>query len=216
MANFIKDKVITKETGIVFASEAVSALGAFIIEPVFRKNIHRPDNKIKKTLARLIEPHLSQIEKSVNVGHELHAFYEAEHGDKPRRHYRDLSREERAERIADTLIEGGTIFLAENAIATAIQYALKGATGSRINPIKTGIAGAATHLGLIGVSMTFLSKPTEWVFHKMADILPKITGMSEEKAKKTARNLTYVITPSFLAGLTEAVVANLNGNGHKK
>jgi len=215
MSDIIKDKVFTKNTGIVLASEIGSGLGAIITTPLIDKVIHRPNGKIKEVVAKLIEPHLDLFEKSDGITREIHAYHDAWHAgrDTP---YKELSPKERADRIADTLLNGTAAFIGENGISFGIQVLLKKLTKSDINPVKTGIVGAATHLGCIGVSATLASKPTEWFFHKMRDILPKITGISQEQAEKTARNVTYVITPGLFAFLAESFVANQHSSPHKK
>lgn len=210
MSDVIKNKVFTKNTGIVFASEVGSGIGAIITTPLVDKVIHNAD--IKKVTAKLILPHLHQIEKATGLTREIHAYHDALHEGKDRP-YKELSAKERSERIADVLLNGSAAFIAENSISVGIQVLLKKLTKSNISPLKTGLTGAAVHLGFIGISTTLASKPTDWVFRKMRDILPKITGMSEDKAEKAARNITYVITPGLAAFLAETAVANPS---HKK
>ena len=59
MSDVIKNKIITKNTGIVFASEVGSGLGAIVTAPLVDKVVHNAE--IKKLTAKLILPHLEQI-----------------------------------------------------------------------------------------------------------------------------------------------------------
>lgn len=203
--NIIKDRVFTKNTGIVFASEVGSGIGAVITTPLLDKVIHNAE--FNKVVAKLILPRLPQIEKATGLNREIHAYHDALHegADRP---YKELTPKERSERIADVLLNGTAAFLAENGISFALQVLFKKLTKADISPVRTSLTGASVHLGFIGVSATIASKPTEWVFHKIKDILPKITKMSPDSAEKTARNITYVITPGLFAFLAESLVAN--------
>lgn len=207
MANI--GNVFNKDTGIVASTEIASAFAVSIGAAHFLgETLPHPIEKIKNLIARhIVEPHLEVFER--HFGRLLHAEDISlrrglPHDEKP---YKELSRAERVEKIAGVLTRESGVFLTENALMLSLLLPLKKAVHSKIEPTKVVFTGAAVQLGAMTILGTLLAAPTEWMYNKLADILPKVTHMDQRKAKDTARHLTYVGLPGLLGLAAELVVA---------
>ena len=204
-----KDRDFLTQTGIIFAGEIVSSIGAVIITPALDKFLHRKDNIIREKASDWIEPHIKQIEKS-SFHKELHALGEEE-GQKEKQLYHTLPTQRlRAERIADILLEGGTLFVVENFLSVAVQELFKRLNprlkdNENFSPLQNGMVGVTAHLGCIALFGTILEKPTEWLYRKLANILQKVGGMKEEEALRSASSMTFIAAPGLVAFLAEAL-----------
>ncbi len=212
----LTDKGFVTGTGAIFAGEVFSSIGAILITPLLDKFLHKKNNPIRKKVADWIEPHVKEIEQS-SFHKELHALGEEE-GEKEKQSYHALSKRGRAERIADILIEGGTLFLADNSMALGVQALLKELfpnlkDNKKFNPISNGIIGATAHLGCIALFGTILEKPTEWIYRKVANILQKVGGMKEDEALRSASSMTFIAGPGLVAFLAETLWTNRPGHG---
>jgi H+/gluconate symporter-like permease len=204
------------ETGTIFAGEVVSSIGAIFITPLLDTFLHKKDNPIRKKVADWVEPHVKEIEQS-SFHKELHALGEEE-GKKEEQSYHTLSKRGRAERIADILIEGGSLFLSDNVINVAVQALLKRLVprlrdNKEFKPFFNGMIGVTAHLGCIALFGTILEKPTEWIYRKLAAILQKVGGMKEDEALRAASSMTFIAGPGLVAFLTETLVNSRPGRG---
>lgn len=209
MANI--SNILNKDIGIVTATEIASGVAvSFGAAHFLGETLPHPVEKIKDFIAKhVVEPHLETVFERY-FRKLMHAEDLVQHqnnipaSEKP---YKELSRPERVDKIAGIITRESAVFLAENGLVMALQYPLKKVFNAKIEPAKLAFLGAGVQLGAMAVSSTLLEKPTEWMFHKLADILPKVTSMNKKSAKDTARHLTYVALPGFLGFAAELVLA---------
>lgn len=205
-------KRFNQETGIVFASEVASTLISSIgAAHYLGEELPVPVQKLKNFVARnIVSPHLETVFER-HFGRQLHAEDIVQHGNGPLKGtpYKELSRSERVDRVARILTKESIVFLAETGLMAGAQYLLNSVTPKgNLKPGKVILTGAATQLGAMVFMGTVISKPSEWLYHKMTEMLPKITHMNQEKAKEFARHSVYVGFPGLLAFVAELAVAD--------
>lgn len=203
-------------TGATLAfSTVVTSLGA---AHFLGDKFPAPLEKLKEFVAKhIVEPHLDMFENRFN--RQLHSADVSEHKHEQRLEipYQGLSRSERIERISTIIVKEGTVFVAEGILGTALQYALRNVSKVKVDPGKIVFADAAVQLGAMALTaVPPISKPASWAYHKMAEILPKITGMDKKKAKDFARHVTYVGAPGFLGFVAGLVVAGRKDISHER
>lgn len=219
---------VNVNTGVVAGTQIVSGAIAFLGAAHFLgETLPKPVEKFKNFIAaRVVEPHLETFFEKY-----FHRMLHAEDvalekrgalsNEKP---YASLTRAERADRIAGVITRESFAFLADTGVTLGLQALSKDLINKRINPrlercgkktigqtnIEPGkivFTGATVQLGALAVMGTLLAKPSEWIYHKLTDILPKITSMDPVKAKEFARHTTYVGLPGMLGALAELSVA---------
>ncbi len=210
--NPLSDKQFVRNLRNVAFGEGFSTLGALIISPATDKLLLQNDNFIRKKVTEGIEPHVQRIEKS-SFHRMLHVLGEEE-GESKELSYHSLSIHGRAQRIADILIKGIVLFVSDNFLSTATQFALEKReeiqkrkqgipNADKPTALWNGLIGATTHLLCIGLFGTVLEKPTEWAYRKLAVILQKTTGMQEDKALRAASGMVIIAGPGLVSALAQ-------------
>ncbi|MEI7670019.1 MAG: hypothetical protein WCJ33_08045, partial [Pseudomonadota bacterium] len=220
--NFMDEKSVKTGLNIAASELFIAPLLAIGAVLSLEKILPEQMKSFKNFLAKIIEPHVKTFEET--SGPALKAF-DIKNKDElgqfdvkthlPEKPYREFSTKQRAFKIADILTKVGLAFIFEAGAAFSSQVALNKILKTNINPVKTVAIDVFTHAVALGSFMTFLAPAVEPAKEGIANILMKQTGMEAEKAKDTARILTYVSAPGWLAFLA-SMTFGLSKHGQQK